>query len=96
VHASNQEGTTKAGIRGEAVALLEMAKLLEADAFNKREQAYRMDPGLKPKAKAKQNTNMDMPTLEVLPEVVEVKKTNRRPAPKKQLEHKTSTASHVI
>lgn len=48
VHASNQEGETASGIRGEAVALLEMAKLLEADAASKKEQAYRMDPGLRP------------------------------------------------
>ena len=48
VHANNQEGETAAGKRGDAMALLEMARLLEADAATKREQAYRMDPSLKP------------------------------------------------
>lgn len=48
VHANNQEGETLAGKRGDAMALLEMARLLESDAASKREQAYRMDPSLKP------------------------------------------------
>lgn len=52
VHASNQEGTTVAGRKADAVALLEMAKLLEADAASKREQAYRIDPSLKPRVKS--------------------------------------------
>lgn len=51
VHASNQEGQTAAGRKADAAALLEMAKLLEADAQSKREQAYRIDPNLKPKPK---------------------------------------------
>jgi len=50
VHANNQEGQTASGIRGEAVALLEMARLLEADASSKREQAYRIDPSLRQQA----------------------------------------------
>ena len=49
VHASNQEGETASGRKGDAAALLEMAKLLEADAQGKREQAYRMDPSLRSK-----------------------------------------------
>jgi hypothetical protein len=51
VHASNQEGQTASGRKADAAALLEMAKLLEADAQGKREQAYRIDPSLKPKVK---------------------------------------------
>ena len=48
MHAHNTEGETVSGVKGEARALLEMAQLLEADAQSKREQAYRMDPSLKP------------------------------------------------
>lgn len=51
MHAHNTEGETASGVKGEARALLEMAQLLESDAQSKREQAYRMDPGLKPKMK---------------------------------------------
>lgn len=81
VHANNQEGTTKAGIRGEAVALLEMAKLLETDALSKREQAYRMDPSLKPAAKVKKEPSVDLPKLEVSTEAVAPRpKTTRKKA----------------
>ncbi len=48
MHAHNTEGETVAGVKGEAKALLEMAQLLESDAQSKREQAYRMDPSLRP------------------------------------------------
>jgi hypothetical protein len=48
MHAHNTEGETVAGVKGEAKALLDMAQLLEADAQSKREQAYRMDPSLRP------------------------------------------------
>ena len=48
MHAHNTEGETVSGVKGEAKALLEMAQLLESDAQSKREQAYRMDPTLRP------------------------------------------------
>lgn len=48
MHAHNAEGETVSGVKGEAKALLEMAQLLESDAQSKREQAYRMDPTLRP------------------------------------------------
>lgn len=48
MHAHNTEGETVSGVKGDAKALLEMAQLLESDAQSKREQAYRMDPGLRP------------------------------------------------
>lgn len=48
MHAHNSEGQTQAGMKADAVTLLEMAKLLESDAQAKREQAYRMDPSLRP------------------------------------------------
>jgi hypothetical protein len=53
MHAHNTTGETVAGVKGEAKALLEMAQLLEADAQSKREQAYRMDPSLRPAVKHK-------------------------------------------
>lgn len=70
VHASNQEGQTASGIRGDAVALLEMAKLLEADAASKKEQAYRMDPSLRPQTVKKganqhmEETKVDQPPMQ--------------------------------
>lgn len=48
MHAHNTEGETVSGVKGEARALLDMAQLLESDAQSKREQAYRMDPSLRP------------------------------------------------
>lgn len=51
MYAHNTEGQTQAGIQGEAQALLEMATLLESDAQSKREQAYRLDPNLRPTKK---------------------------------------------
>lgn len=51
VHQSNMEGTTASGQKSEAANLLEMAKLLEADANAKRQQAYRLDPSLLKKNK---------------------------------------------
>jgi hypothetical protein len=51
VHAANLEGTTVSGTKAEAVSLLRMAELLEADANVKRQQAYKMDPSLLKKAK---------------------------------------------
>lgn len=83
VHANNQEGSTKAGIRGEASALLEMAKLLEADAHSKREQAYRMDPGLKPTAQVKKEVSLELSKLEVQTEAAITRKTTRKPSTKK-------------
>ena len=58
MHAHNSEGETVSGVKGEAKALIEMAQLLEADAQSKREQAYRMDPGLRP---ASMRTHMHTP-----------------------------------
>ena len=53
VHATNQEGESEAGVRAQAANLLEMAKMLEMDAQSKREQAYKLDPALRPSAKIK-------------------------------------------
>lgn len=88
MHAHNKEGETAEGVKGSALALLEMARLLEADAQNKREQAYRMDPSLAPKIKR------SMPSIEVASDVAHTsdvthavsdkpvtKRTRRVPAP---------------
>lgn len=47
VHARNIEGETASGKKAEAANLLRMAEMLEADAHNKRMQAYKIDPSLK-------------------------------------------------
>jgi hypothetical protein len=51
VHATNQDNQNSANKTADARALLEMARLLEADAVSKREQAYRLDASLRPKSK---------------------------------------------
>jgi hypothetical protein len=48
VHATNMEGETASGIKSQAQSLIEMARMLETDAQSKREQAYRLDPSLRP------------------------------------------------
>lgn len=55
VHAANMEGTTASGQKAEAAGLLEMAKLLEADANAKRQQAYKLDPSLRKKTSVDEN-----------------------------------------
>lgn len=60
MHAHNSEGETVAGVKGEAKSLLEMATLLEADAQSKREQAYRMDPSLRPAKQASHPVHTDL------------------------------------
>jgi hypothetical protein len=81
VHATNSDGETAAGVRGQAVSLLEMAKLLEADAQGKREQAYRMDPSLRPKLNkvAAVSPTLTTPTVEPVeqPAVSAVKPARR-------------------
>lgn len=56
VHATNMEGTTAEGQKAEAANLLKMAEMLEADAMSKRQQAYRIDPSLKKKTAAAEDT----------------------------------------
>jgi acetylglutamate synthase len=51
VHESNLTNENSANMTNQASSLLEMAKMLEADAQSKREQAYRMDPNLRPSVK---------------------------------------------
>jgi len=46
VHASNMDGEATADRKDEAIGLIRQAELMEADAQNIRQRAYRMDPGL--------------------------------------------------
>jgi hypothetical protein len=48
VHAVNSENDNTGQIKAQAANLLEMARMLETDAHSKREQAYRIDPSLRP------------------------------------------------
>jgi hypothetical protein len=52
VHAVNSASDSSDVVKTQASNLLEMARLLEADAQSKREQAYRLDPRLKPARRA--------------------------------------------
>ena len=47
VHANNINGEATAGRKDEAVSLIRQAELLESDAQNMRQRAYKMDPSLK-------------------------------------------------
>lgn len=51
MHENNMNNETSSNTIQQAQALLEMAKLLDADAQAKREQAYRLDPNLRPSMK---------------------------------------------
>lgn len=62
VHATNSESDAAGSTKAEAQSLLEMARLLEADAQAKREQAYRMDPSLKPQLRKESSTTVSSAT----------------------------------
>lgn len=63
VHQQNMEGENAASVKQQATALLEMARLLELDAQGKREQAYRMDPSLKPSARKAEAARAEEPRM---------------------------------
>lgn len=63
VHASNSAGETAAGKKAEAANLIRMAELLEADASQKRQQAYKMDPSLMRANRAKVEHKVDVGNL---------------------------------
>ena len=79
VHATNIEGETAAGIKSQAQSLIEMARMLETDAQSKREQAYRLDPTLRPSAKKATKAAEPTPEPAVVDAVAPVKKTAGRP-----------------
>ena len=76
VHALNMDGDSKADRKDEAMNLLRQAELLEADAQNIRQRAYKIAPSLSPtsanrkasKARGDQAYN-DLPPLEATPVV---------------------------
>lgn len=74
VHRTNIEGEDAANTRQQASSLLEMARMLEADAQSKREQAYRMDPSLKPSNRTMAVTKVE-PKAETLNETVSESET---------------------
>lgn len=59
VHAMNSEGESEAGVKAQAVNLLEMARMLEQDAQHKREQAYKIDPSLRPSVRKAAALNVE-------------------------------------
>lgn len=65
VHESNLTNESAANVTNQASSLLEMAKMLEADAQSKREQAYRMDPSLRPSVKKATIANLENVATEV-------------------------------
>jgi len=69
VHANNIEGEARADRKDEAIGLIRQAELLEADAQNIRERAYRMDPSLKKTNKTAKIMEVvdDLPPLEGIP-----------------------------
>jgi hypothetical protein len=66
-----------AGVKGEAKALLDMAQLLELDAQSKREQAYRMDPSLRP-VRMSMNTQNTEPVSTVPDTIIKPTKTRKK------------------
>jgi hypothetical protein len=82
VHASNSAGETAAGKKAEAANLIKMAEILEADASQKRQQAYRIDPSLRRKVATPAGASADM-TTELAPLPAAKKATVKKPAAKK-------------
>jgi hypothetical protein len=65
IHANNFDSEVAQGNKDQARNLLQMAEILEQDAAQKREQAYRMDPSLQKK--------VSKPKIEMVTETIEVK-----------------------
>jgi len=66
VHANNIQGEATADRKDEAVGLIRQAELLESDAQNMRERAYRMDPSLRKASKPKQPAPASLEPLPIL------------------------------
>ena len=62
VHASNLNETQSQNRKEEAVSLIRQAELLENDAHNMRVKAYKIDPSLVKKTKAK---TLEQPTVDI-------------------------------
>jgi hypothetical protein len=95
VHASNSAGETAAGKKAEAANLIRMAELLEADASQKRQQAYRMDPSLKRANKSNTVYTVDAGDLSPEKAIAMVKevqtKASKKPSTKKLPAKKASS-----
>lgn len=83
VHASNSMGETAAGKKAEAANLIRMAEMLEADASQKRQQAYKLDPSLMRSNKAKALHQVDVADLPPAKAAKVVDKAQKKVAAKK-------------
>lgn len=82
VHAVNSENDNTGQIKAQAANLLEMARMLETDAHSKREQAYRIDPSLRP-AKRNQPAETVAP-VEIVADPLPVVPTPKKPSKAKR------------
>jgi hypothetical protein len=89
VHASNSAGETAAGKKAEAANLIKMAEILEADASQKRQQAYRIDPSLKRKVHRVNTGDLSPESAAALVNEVQ-KEAATKPAAKKTSTKKTA------
>lgn len=80
VHAMNSEGESEAGVKAQAANLLEMARMLEMDAQHKREQAYKLNPELRPSVK----TAKKVPETEVMTVITDVNSSDAPTVPTKK------------
>ena len=90
VHANNIAGEGNANRKDEAIGLVRQAELLEADAQNMRQRAYRMDPGLR-KSPAKK---VELPPVimeDLLPIAVTTTAIGTKKAPAKKGSQEDST-----
>jgi hypothetical protein len=67
IHANNMDHAAVQGNKDQAQNLLRMAEILEQDAAQKREQAYRMDPTLQKKVVKTPKTEVVIERLDVPP-----------------------------
>lgn len=90
VHANNIDGEARADRKDEAVGLLRQAELLESDAQNIRERAYRMDPSLKPKLTKISVAKTEPIAESVKEEAPRMQKAPAKPTAKKPVVKKAS------
>lgn len=75
MHENNMNTEEAGNVSQQAQALLDMAKLLETDALAKREQAYKIDPSLRPSAQkqAQKTQTPEVTVTEAIEEPVNTK-----------------------
>lgn len=91
VHASNMDGESSTNNTEQATSLIRQAELMEADAQNMRMKAYRIDPNLRPKAKAWPK-EVVLPNAETAP-VLETVQVNTHAAPVRENTQKKTPPS---